>query len=187
MSNPKKCNCLNASECPLDGKCLEKDVLYQGVASSNIANYKEKIYKGICATYFKSRYSTHKKAFANERYKNDTELSKELWKVRERHGTPKITWSILGKYSSYNPISKRCNLCLNEKLEIAIHISFNLSNRKQNNLIPSNYCQTLDILSITILYTVYMGRRPVWLLVGWQLAVQLHCSSSYINDNGSLT
>ena len=77
MSNSKKSNCLNVSECPLDGKCLEKDVLYQGVVSSNISNYKEKIYKGICATYFKSRYSNHKKAFANKRYKNDTELSKD--------------------------------------------------------------------------------------------------------------
>ena len=130
MSNSKTYNCLNASECPLDGKCLEKDVLYQGVVASNVSNYKEKIYKGICATYFKSRYSNHKKVFTNERYKNDTELSKELWKVRERNGTPKITWSILGKYSSYNPISKRCNLCLNEKLGIAIHKGDNLLNKR---------------------------------------------------------
>ena len=126
-NDSKTCNCMNASECPLDGKCLEKDVLYQGVVSSNLPNYKEKLYKGICATYFKSKFNNHKKAFTNERYKNDTELSKELWKVRER---PKITWSILGKYSSYSPISKRCNLCLNEKLEIAVHKGENLLNKR---------------------------------------------------------
>ena len=84
----KKCNCLNVSECLLDGKCLEKDVLYQGVVSSNLSNYKEKLYKGICTTYFKSKSSNHKKAFTNKRYKNDTELSKELWKVKKRNGMP---------------------------------------------------------------------------------------------------
>ena len=129
-SDLRKCNCLNAPDCPLDGKCLEKEVLYQGAVSTNLANYKEKLYKGICATKFKSRYCNHKKAFINERYRNDTELSKEVWNVREQNGTPKIKWSILGKYSSYNPISKRCNLCLNEKLEIAIYKGENLLNKR---------------------------------------------------------
>ena len=31
---------------------------------------------------------------------------------------PQISWKIKGTYKSYNPTSKRCNLCLTEKLEI---------------------------------------------------------------------
>ena len=34
------------------------------------------------------------------------------------HLNPQISWKTKGVYKSYNPVSKRCNLCLTEKLEI---------------------------------------------------------------------
>ena len=42
---------------------------------------------------------------------------------------------IKGRYNSYNPISRRCNLCLNEKLEILDDQDKNLLN-KRSEIIP---------------------------------------------------
>ena len=39
------------------------------------------------------------------------------------------TYENLGTYKSYNQISKRCLLCLNEKLEIALHGNGNMLNK----------------------------------------------------------
>ena len=40
------------------------------------------------------------------------------------------TWKIKGIYKSYNPTSKRCNLCLTEKLEILDDPDKNLLNKR---------------------------------------------------------
>ena len=58
------------------------------------------------------------------------ELSKEFWEIKKRGGTPKITWKIIRICRSYNPNSKRCLLCLNEKYEIATYKGDNLLNKR---------------------------------------------------------
>ena len=104
--------------------------LYLGRITSDIINYKPKEYKGICSTVFKEHYRNHK-AFNNERYRMDTELSKEVWAVKnKKNGTPKISWSIFRRFPPYYLESKRCYFCLNEKLEIAIHKEDNLLKRR---------------------------------------------------------
>ena len=62
--------------------------------------------------------------------KNDMELSKAFWEIKKRNGTPKITWNIIRLCRSYNPNSKRCLLCLNEKYEIATYKGDKLLNKK---------------------------------------------------------
>ena len=54
-------------------------------------------------------------------------LSKEYWEIRKRNGTPKIKQN-MRICCSYNPNSKRCLLCLNEKYEIATFKGDNLLN-----------------------------------------------------------
>ena len=63
-------------------------------------------------------------------YKNDTELSKEFWKIKGRNSVPQIMWRILRKCSRFHRSSLRCNLCLNEKPEIAWF--------KRNNILNNN-------------------------------------------------
>ena len=58
---------------------------------------------------------------------------------------------------SYNPNSKRCLLCLNEKYEIAIYKGDNLLNKRTETI---NTCKHLSIylsiyLSITCIYITY--------------------------------
>ena len=69
------CNCRN-NNCPLDGKCLTPNIIYEVQITSNQPNYKQKVYIGITETDFKHRFNNHTKSFNLEHYENDTELSK---------------------------------------------------------------------------------------------------------------
>ncbi len=70
----------------------------------------------MTASTFKERYRNHIKSFNHKRYSNDTELSKYIWKLKDNKQDFDITWSVLKQSISYTGGSKRCNLCLEEKL-----------------------------------------------------------------------
>ena len=114
----KLCNCLKKENCPMRGACLTENVLYYTRISCDDETYKPKLYKGTCETTFKKRYANHKKSFNAEKNKSDTKLSTKYWKLADKNLHPRISWSIKVNYKSYNPNSKRCSLCLHEKLEI---------------------------------------------------------------------
>ena len=97
---------------------------------SSFAGYKQKCYLGSCETTFKDRFGNHKKSFNHVEHKSDTELSNEFWGIKNRSGTPKITWKIIRICCSYYPNSKRCLLCLNEKYEIATYKGDNLLKKR---------------------------------------------------------
>ena len=128
--NKSHCNCRNKEACPLNGQCQIGEVVYESTLSSNQPNYKEKKYFGIAEESFKGRLYNHSLSFRNDLYKNDTELSKELWQIKMKNYTPEITWRIIRKCLPYNYNSRKCDLCLNEKLEIALYKGENLLNKK---------------------------------------------------------
>ena len=49
---------------------------------------------GSCETAYKKRFANHKKSFKNDQYKNETELSKELWNLKIINNNSKIAWKI---------------------------------------------------------------------------------------------
>ena len=128
--NKSHCNCRNKEACPLNGQCQIGEVVYESTLSSNQPNYKEKKYFGIAEESFNGRLYNHSLSFRNDLYKNDTELSKELWQIKMKNYTPEITWRIIRKCLPYNYNSRKCDLCLNEKLEIALYKGENLLNKK---------------------------------------------------------
>ena len=73
--NPKEkdleCNC--RADCPLDGKCRAKNVVYE--ATVRAAGTKKK-YVGLTASEFKTRHAAHKMSMWHERNANSTEMSK---------------------------------------------------------------------------------------------------------------
>ena len=109
---PDTCNCRKKEERPLPGKCTIQNVIYEAkVTTEN----DEKIYIGLTATPFKTRYLSHKSSFNNRDKINQTELSKHIWKLKDA-GTPyNITWTIKRRAQPYSPGSKKCSLCLLEK------------------------------------------------------------------------
>lgn len=130
----KMCNCPSNTECPLNKRCLEPDIQYSAEVTSNLANYGKKVYKGICSTEWKSRHYNHLKSFNHERYEADTELSKEVWRIKRNGGEFHIKWTKEATCKSYRPEMKRCRLCDIEKLEIALYDGKNLLN-KRNEII----------------------------------------------------
>ena len=129
-TNRRTCNCHNQETCPLNGNCLAKESLYEATIKSDLPNYKEKLYKGISEPPFKKRFKNHEKSFNHKGYMNDSALSQEVWKIKEKGGSYQITWNIVRKCPGYNPETKRCILCLSEKLDIAQYEGSDLLNKR---------------------------------------------------------
>ena len=76
-TNNKKCNCRKKDQCPLDGKCLIQNGVYQATVTTQTSS---ESYVGL-ATNFKDRYRNHTASFRHERRRNETELSKHIWNL----------------------------------------------------------------------------------------------------------
>ena len=126
----ESCNCRNRNNCPLDGKCLAPNIIYESHITSNQLNYKQKIYIGTAETDLKHRFNDHTKSLNLEHYENETELSKEYWAIKRNHFTPIVTWRIIRKCAPFNTTKRKCYLCLNEKLEMASYKGDNLLNKR---------------------------------------------------------
>ena len=63
---------------------------------------------------------------------HQAKVAKHIWKLKGNKEYYKISWSIISSESAYDNISKRCNLCLAEKLYIIKgYKASNLSKRAQ--------------------------------------------------------
>ena len=82
-----------------------------GIVVATMLDYKHKYLD-------KERYRNHIKSFKHKRYSNETELSKHVWQLKQNETDFTIKWSIIKKFISYTGGSKRCNLCLDEKITI---------------------------------------------------------------------
>ena len=91
---------------------------------------KGKVCLGVSKTTYKVRHGNHKISFKKQHHKNDTELFKEYWKVKQQNGIPRIKWRVLRKCHAYNQNKRQCILCLNEKYEIAYCKEDNLLNKR---------------------------------------------------------
>ena len=83
----KLCNCRQRVNCPTDGKCLTRSVVYKAEVTSTDNNTTQ-TYIGVTANDFKTRYRNHLKSLRNEKYKHETELSKHVWNLK--NGKPAI-------------------------------------------------------------------------------------------------
>ena len=110
----KECNCRNKHECPLERKCLQTNVVYQATITTDTTT---ESYVGL-ATNFKERYRNHKASFRHANKRNETELSKHVWTLKDANKPFNIKWRILRKCKPYSNITKKCNLCLYEKFVI---------------------------------------------------------------------
>ena len=75
-------------------------------------------YYGLCEGEFKFRYNNHTKSFRHQKHHNETELSKLIWRLKDENKDYTLSWSITKRSSPYRLGSKRCDLCLTEKVAI---------------------------------------------------------------------
>ena len=115
--------------CPLGGKCLWPNIVYQEKINSTKPNYNDKVYFEVVEKLVKDRFYNHTKSFTHEDYANDTELSKEYWEIKRNNFIPKVTWSIVRECPPFCLSKRRCYLCLNEKLKYKSDKGNNLLNK----------------------------------------------------------
>ena len=94
----------------------------------------------------------HNTSFKLRRYEKTTKLAREVWRIKDKGGQFHVKWKIIGHHPGYNLISKRCILCLSEKMHILEYKGENLLNsrdelvskcRHQNKYLLSN-CDSND-------------------------------------------
>ena len=110
----KSCNCRKKDECPLRGNCMIESVVYKATVHSKST---KKTTKAKLVANFKTRFRNHKKLFNNEKYANETELSKDIWELKKKKQSYQLTREIIKKSNTSTRELGLCNLCLDEKIE----------------------------------------------------------------------
>ena len=64
--------------------------MYKATITSNQDNYHHKIYYGLTEIKFKQRYANHVTSSRHEKHQSDTELSNELWSIKNNNHTQKM-------------------------------------------------------------------------------------------------
>ena len=120
--------------CPLNGDCRTGSVVYECAVTTNNDHNNVKVYRGETENEFKTRYPGHILSFSNGKYKNATELSKYIWKLRDEKQVFALKWRVLKTSQSYRTGSKRCNLCLTGKLMTINGDSKNMLNKRSEQI-----------------------------------------------------
>ena len=144
-SEERKCNCRKNATCPLGGKCLEKNVIYQATVTPENNHTKVETYVGLCSTTFKDRFHNHTTSFKYKDKANSTMLSSHIWDLKNKKIDFEITWKILERAKHFSPVTGLCNLCTKEKYFIIFEPEKASLNKKEelNNNCLHKYPQLL--------------------------------------------
>ena len=108
-----KYNCRKKWESLMEGNCKVNDVVYKFDVTRPLP---KKVYLGTAKREWKSCFYNHKLSFKHKRCSS----YKWQWKSVSNE-TPNLKCSVLRCMPPYPNISKKCLLCLNEKLEIVTY------------------------------------------------------------------
>ena len=100
--NPEEktlCNCRSKPNCPLQGKCLVDNLVYQAEVETD---KERQTYVGLSSTTFKVRYANHKSSFKNENSKTETTLSKHIWDLKSKGENFEVKFKIIGRAQTYH-------------------------------------------------------------------------------------
>ena len=95
---------------------------YDNQAHISSENFQRKIYYGIQKQNLKQDIQTIKNP-------STTKSKKKTRNYQLNSGEPVLVWKIWGQYQPYNVNTKRCPLCLNEKLQVAFYRGKYISNK----------------------------------------------------------
>ena len=68
--------------------------------------------------YFKKRYYGHRHSFKNRNSEHSTTLSSHIWNLKDKNENYSIKWKVIDRASKFNPITRKCRLCIKEKYHI---------------------------------------------------------------------
>ena len=121
------CNCTGrCGPCPLGGRCLVENVVYKATVTTD--NNETDTYTGLTSQTFKKRWYKHRETINDENHPSPTTLSTHIWDLKSRNKNFDIKWSIIDRAKDFNPITRKCRLCMKEKF----HILYNKSGATLN-------------------------------------------------------
>ena len=129
------CNCSKNTECPVDGNCQTKNLIYQTTVNTNQLE-KPETYVGLTAQTFKKRWDGHKSSIRNRNPKKSTTLSQHIWKLEDEQKDYTLDWKIVDRGHPFSPVTGICQLCTKEKYWIVY--KSNLATLNSRNEIASN-------------------------------------------------
>ena len=96
----RTCNCRRKEECPLNGNCLVKEIVYSAEVETtqNVMSY-----YGLTERTFKERYNQHQSDFRHAKHRYNTELSKYVHSLKDAGTDFKITWNVQSRAHTYKP------------------------------------------------------------------------------------
>ena len=133
------CNCRNKTNCPVNNKCLTKNIIYE--AKITPANGNPMTYIGSTRRSFKIRFNEHKNTFPKTNKPKPlqcTQLANYLWELYQKNIEYNINWKILKNTNSKFKPLKMCTLCNLERMYIAAADKRKILN-KRNELVTK--CQ----------------------------------------------
>ena len=101
---------------PLGGQCKIKGVIYR--ADVTTPGLPVQTYTGLASRTFKERFYGHTSSFNHRDSSSSTTLSSYLWGLKDHNKNFNLSWSIIDRGKAFNPVTKRCNLCIKEKFHI---------------------------------------------------------------------
>ena len=109
------CNCEGgAGSCPVQGAYKQEGVVYEACVRERNSG-KTETYTGFTGRSFKQRWKEHQRDFDNPDKRNETRLSLHIWELKDRGVAHDTSWRLLDRATTYNPATKKCNLCIREK------------------------------------------------------------------------
>ena len=79
---------------------------------------------------FKSKYDNHTLSFRSKGYRHRNELSKHVWSAKHSNTAFSLKWCIKTKAMSYKCGSRKCVLCLAEKVAVGRFERVGLLNKR---------------------------------------------------------
>ena len=141
-----KCNCRQKDTCPLEGHCLDQELIYQCILKENTTS-DGVTYNDLRENIFKDRYFKHRNSLKYESKANFAELCKHFWEMKGKGiKKPTMHWSVTDHAKPYWNGSKRCNLCLTEKYHI-LTSPVNLINKRPELVSKCRHENKLQLLN----------------------------------------
>ena len=96
---------------------MTEEVVYEATVTA--PGVEERRYFGSAATSLKLRVNNHKCDFRNRGRQHSTTLSTHVWSLKDQGLEPEVRYRIVARAKAYSPVTRRCGLCVAEKLAIA--------------------------------------------------------------------
>ena len=107
----------------MGGDCVHFDVVYGATVTLidqdnlPITDEDPETYTGQTEDW-KRRYYQHRRSFREADLRTQSTLSEHIWVLKDENQSYSISWHIIEKSTSFNPITLQCKICLGEIVNI---------------------------------------------------------------------